>query len=249
MTRGAQLTLKLFLAFGLLGLVVWNGLVEHSFIKDDPFWKLVLLVVTGAAVLIDSAWMAISEYRARGAKQRQDEMRVALLPVLRHIARNHSLDVTMLGASVYVVSGFWRWQRLKRLDRYRMSDLPQESVVNWVKGKGAIGRAWDRDEITHVDWYPIRARWGSGALLDERSWDRVPTSDRLGFQFEEFRNIVDKYGEILAIPMIRNMKTVGVCAIDVPIRANAIGAILNEDFTVEMATEATALIQNVVGKS
>jgi hypothetical protein len=246
--RLLSLILKVGLAIGVLALVIWNGLVDESFIKDDPVAKLFLLAGTGLLVLTDSLYNAIATFISKGRRQRQDEIRIAMLPVLRLIARTHGLDITMLGASVFVARRRLFWAYLKRVDRYRMSDLPQESKVAWNRGKGAIGRAWRDSRIEYVDWRPIHARWGNGKVKTLADWARVPEADRYGFDFHEFTNIVDKYAEILAIPMLKNGKVRGVCAIDVPLRAHAPASALSDDLIIEMAAEATGVIQNVIGK-
>lgn len=246
--RGLALFFKILLAIGVLALVVWNGLVEFSFIKDDPVAKLALLVITGAIILIDSLVAALVDFRKKGQDRRRVEIRKTLLPLLRSIARGNHLDITMLGASVFVVRRRWIfWSRLKRVERYRMSDLPQVSKVAWNRSKGAIGRAWRDPGIQHVDWRPIQARWGDGKVKTEQDWESVPEADRSGFSLEEFRIVVDKYAEILAIPMLTDSgKCVGVLALDVPLRANVTTLVLNEDSVVEQAAEATEIIKNVV---
>lgn len=241
MHRILSLIGKLALAIGLLALVLWNGLVDQSFIKDDPVARFWLLAVTGALVLVDAIVSAIRTFRAKGRDERKEAIRKALLPVLRQIARTHQLDVTILGASTYTTGR----KRLKRVDRYRMSELPQESKVTWISNKGVIGQAWKTSEIRHVDWLPIHKKWGKGQIKNEADWALVPDEDRFGFEMDEFNNIVDKYSEILAVPMLRagSAKCVGVLAIDVPIRANAPTNVLQDDEIVEKAAEAAGVIQ------
>lgn len=251
MHRGLALFLKLLLGAVLFLLVLFNGLVDQSVIKDDPVARVVLLTVTGLIVLVDSVWTSVATFRGRGRAARQERIRLFLLPVIREVARRHSLDVTLLGASVFRVRRhFWRpWRkRLERVDRYRMSDFPQQSKVVWVSGKGAIGEAWRKVAIEHVDWKPIQARWGNGRIKTDADWAAVPETDRWGMTRDEFMNIVDKYSEILAVPLLgaNSTKCSGVLSLDVPIRANVGSLVLGDDDIVEKATEAAAVIHNVL---
>jgi hypothetical protein len=238
------LLLRILLALGMLLLVIWNGLVDESFIRDDPVARLWLLVGTGLLVFAEATASAVRAFRTRGADQRRAAIRIAILPVLRDVARSRHIDITMLGASVFVV----RLGRLVRVDRYRMSDLPQESRVTWKAGKGAIGQAWRTSSITHQDWRPIHERWGGQPITPE-IWARIPPDDRSGFERDEFQNIVDKYAEVLAVPMLRpGGRCVGVVALDVPIRAQTTEIVLADDGTLEKAVEATTVIQERLGR-
>ncbi|WP_347123295.1 hypothetical protein [Microbacterium sp. SY138] len=251
MHRGLALFLKLLLGLGLFVLVLFNGLVDQSFIKDDPVARFWLLAGTGALVLTDAIWTAVAVFIGRGKAARQERIRLFLLPVIREVARRHRIDITLLGASVFRVRrrfGLFGRKQLERVDRYRMSDLPQQSKVVWVSGKGAIGEAWRNVAIEHVDWRPIQARWGSGKVKTEADWTRVPLEDRCGMTMAEFLNIVDKYAEVLAIPILKPNTTRcdGVLSLDVPIRANVGSLVLNDVDTVEKATEAATVIHNVL---
>ncbi|PKI89857.1 hypothetical protein CW368_11855 [Actinomycetales bacterium SN12] len=244
------LFLKLLLGVGLFVLVLFNGMVDESVIKDDPVARMSLLGLTGAAVLIDSVWSAVATFIGRGRKASQERIRLLLLPVIREVARRHKVDITLLGASVFRVRRQFLVGKkmLERVDRYRMSDFPQQSKVNWLPGKGAIGEAWRQVAIRHVDWRPIQARWGDGKIETEADWARVPAEDRCGLTMAEFLNIVDKYAEVLAIPILKpgTTKCDGVLSLDVPIRANVGRLVLSDGDTVEKATEAATVIHNVL---
>lgn len=158
----------------------------------------------------------------RSAEKIAAEARRNVIGALVTISEATGLDLTQIGASVFVVPRFrlpWRDEHLVRLVRFRLTDTPQASAVLWTKDKAGIGKAWAQNKIVHEPVKALAEKYGSSDL-SEAEYAKISNASKRGFTHAEFRNIVGKYAEILAVPIQlpddASSKVIGVLSIDVP---------------------------------
>lgn len=122
--------------------------------------------------------------------------------------------VRPLGASTWVVVGFWRFKRLYRLARERVDDIPTPSEIRWTKGKGVIGMCWNTGREQVIDTGSLYAEY---AGCDQASWNMAPAEVRSGMSHRDFTRIEGKYGTVVAVPVTcKGEKVIGVVALDAP---------------------------------
>jgi hypothetical protein len=86
--------------------------------------------------------------------------------------------------------------------------------AQWFKGKGTIGKCWELDRPVYKYWLPIALRHGNGNLTPQ-TFARISKDAKMEMSREEFVSIVDKYAEILAVPVKNHEgQIVGVLSVD-----------------------------------
>lgn len=235
--------------------VVLRSISEVGWIPRNSVFEFVTLLVVGLFVLIDSIAGAVRAARRPGLEKKRQRISKAILGSLKSVQDETGVRLEVLGGSVFVPkrTRWLRRKRLARIERYRLSDYPQPSRVVWSEGKGAIGEAWRSGVESHVAWADVASRWGRGAIRSEEDFAQVPLEDRAGFDWEEFAGIVDKYAEILAVPIMSSdgSKVLGVYAIDVPLDPRdrlQTGRQLNTQAVLAVATACAALLRDVLGE-
>jgi hypothetical protein len=167
------------------------------------------------------------------------------------------IDILTMGVSVFKVKRHlavrrsWCFlylrQELHRVERVRLSDLPQPTTVTWGSGKGAIGRCLATRRWQHKDWSPVVARF-AGAEPTADEFDQLPEDDRSGFTYDEFVGIVHKYAEVIAVPImsVGGSSIVGVLAIDRRYDAGLQEPVFDTDDVRDAAeTAAVAIVDDV----
>jgi hypothetical protein len=164
------------------------------------------------------------------------------------ISRTTGVDLAALGGSVFVPRSFGRWRHLHRIVRSRMLDAPQQSSVQWSKGKGVIGRVWQEKREIHHNILAIGTRWKNVDITQE-VFERISDDARMGFVREEFQGIVGKYAEILGVPVFAGGDSasgavIAVLAFDVPSTVShpLLGACLNTTAVREVAASCAATV-------
>lgn len=197
--------------------IVLGSLSKANVIPIEWASEPALLIAAGAIAFVEALIGIFASHTNRSGLEREMTLEKTVKAALISVSRATNTNVITLGGSVFAVrrGGFRRRKLLYRLVRSRLSDSPQESVVKWTAGKGAIGDAWEQKKTIHREWIGVARKYGTAEITRE-SFDRIPAKTRDGFSFEDFRIIAGKYAEILAVPILAKSKCVGVLAIDIP---------------------------------
>ncbi|MBH0054508.1 hypothetical protein I6E74_10060 [Salinibacterium sp. SWN139] len=245
---GIRLTLRIVAAVLGFGAIVLGALSKGSVLPEDSKFEPILLIAAGSAAFID----AISGIAASRARRTGLELEISIektvIASLISISRVTGTDIILLGGCVFEIRRRRWWSRtkmLKRLVRSRLSDSPQESAITWRAGKGAIGEAWQRKKAVHRSWLAIARKHGEGQL-SRAAFDRLPAKTQDGFEYEDFQTIVGKYSEILAVPILKNGRCIGVLAIDIPYEPTETRQHLDTKDVKEIAETCASVLSNVL---
>lgn len=185
-----------------------------------------LAFAVGIAGLVEVVSTWIREGAQRSWEERKNRITKVIIGTLAGISDQTDQKIADMGASVLVVRKTWtswhwpgriprRSEQLLRIVRFRLKDVPQASSVQWTAGKGCIGAAWKTKTGSYQHWGPTANKYSQGRLT-EAKFNGLAEKTRGTFTFEEFREIVDKYAEIYAVPiMSEHGETVlGVLSVD-----------------------------------
>ncbi|KRD07782.1 hypothetical protein ASE48_10115 [Mycobacterium sp. Root265] len=218
---------RILYAFAGFALLVLNVLIEKKVVDWDPMVAVWAACGVGLVALFDNVRLIKFKYDARernAARARLYRPMFSALVALSDI--REGIHVFDLGVSVFKISRVWflwcgviPWseKRLVRIVRLRLSDSPNESNVRWTKGKGAIGVCWQSNVAVHHDRRADAATWGkNGQYPSEAQFADLQDDQKRGMNREEFIQTIDKYGEILAVPMVTPHKgeQLGVLSVD-----------------------------------
>lgn len=189
----------------------------------DLRWVFVPLGIAAIGQTVDTIVRGLHSHRAPLREADHRDVQQLATQVLQDVSKAANVDITKVGVCVWVISSYrpflWR-PRLKRILRFRLDvSAATPTAVDWTRGKGVIGRAWETGKKQHVDWRPIAARY-PGAISDAE-WTRIPADTRWGFTREEFEAVRDKYAEVLALPIADSHapELYGVLSVDLPMDA------------------------------
>jgi hypothetical protein len=248
--------LKAFLGIAAAALIVFEVLLQLN-IYHDPTWvPVAVAVVVAVGSFITNSWgtvRAATEARREGVRQRIQKSCIAAAALTSQIT---GLDMLTIGVSVFKTRRrpAARWSsrpfylqvhHLERVERFRLNDTPQPSTVRWLAGKGAIGKCVETRRWVHKNWSPVVQRFQDEAPT-QAEFSQLPEGVRDGFDYDEFIGIMDKYAEILALPVmsVGGGEIVGVIAIDRPFDADRVAPAL-KNLKVRDAVEMTIAAINV----
>lgn len=219
MTKALAKTFAALLAAAAGTILALNG----ARVIQAPVRLVVACIVISAALAavttIGGAW---SEWRRRRLGARRELADLSLTAAAWAIVDQvgGSLDFRDLGVAVYRLGRVWWWpfrRRLIRLHRVRASRRPTASRVAWRPGKGVIGACVTKGEVVAVDLAQMYHDLGHPT---EAEWLAVPEEIRLGLTYEEYLDVRDKYGVVIASPLIDDTGTssqvAGCVALDGP---------------------------------
>lgn len=131
----------------------------------------------------------------------------------------------LIGCGLFLVDYRRRWQspvsgwklrrpwrregRLIRVERVRLLDTIQESTVDFTKGKGVVGRCWEKEDTYSFDWSVLNRRHHEDENFrpkQHRGWN--------GFDEGEWLKMVGRYASVLAVPVTKDRQFVGCVAVD-----------------------------------
>jgi len=219
LTKAVAKTFAALLAAVAAAVLALNGgKVIHA-----PVWLLVACIVTSVALAavttIGGAW---TEWHRRRLGARRELADISLTAAAWAIVDQVGgpLDFRDLGVAVYRLGRVW-WSpfrpQLLRLHRVRASHRPTASRVTWRPGKGVIGACVTKGEVVAVDLAQMYRDLGRPT---EAEWPAVPEEIRLGLSYEEYLDVRDKYGVVIASPLIDDSGTsstvAGCVALDGP---------------------------------
>jgi len=199
------------LALSALVIGTLQALVANKVVSWPPWIVVAVASGFGLVVFLDNIRLVKRRLQAHERHAMRSRMHQPLVGALNAVTTARSVELPALGISVFAVKRSWyfKWYlipwrktRLKRLFRFRLSEHPAESKVDWTIGKGTIGECWrDGVPVLH-DRRQVAARYGRGSYpADDLAYSALTQSDRCGFTRDEFVQTIDKYGEILAVPI------------------------------------------------
>jgi hypothetical protein len=214
----------LFAAAGF-AVVVLNALIEKKVVHWSPLVAVYVASGVGLVALVDNLGQIKLKYDARDRDAARSRMHKPVVSALLSIAKTRQVDFEQLGISAFSIRRKWirKWkifpwyaEHLHRPLRFRLSDYPPEADVTWFKGKGAIGECWDKGISVLHDRRPTAAAFGDPRQATKQKFDSLTDEQRCGLTYSEFVQTLDRYGEILAVPIRRahSGELIGVLSID-----------------------------------
>ena len=173
---------------------------------DATFWgrhQLATLVALGATALVPLAQLVVAQTSERSRLkqiERQREVETCLTASLVYCVKHAGAGWLDIGIQVFEVKRAW-WRRNERQVRLAKVRLRAVSVsgVDWVKGKGVIGRCWE----THAPQYEdLQALFAAYDGHNQPDWDALPAAERFGLSFGDFQRLKGKYGIVAAVPIM-----------------------------------------------
>ncbi len=207
---------RFVLALALAGVVVFERGISWGWwsLPGRRALLLVLFVLVFAAIR-DNVKNLVDRTRATKKQKRQEDAEKAAVGAMIEISELTKVPVGDLGVSVYKIRKGWLSpDYLDRVIRYRISHYPPPSNVDWTKGKGAIGYCWETKQPAYRNRNSVARRF-VGAPPDDQQWSSMTEKDRGGFDREDFAEVVHKYCEVAAVPIIDEGGIIrGVLALD-----------------------------------
>lgn len=213
------------LATAGLSVGILQALVGTKVVQWSPWVVVSVASAFGAVAFLDNIRLIRHKLQAHERHAARSRMHQPLVGALNTITDLRDVQLRELGISVFAIRTSWylkfyffpwRKTRLKRLFRFRLSEHPAESAVEWTKGKGTIGKCWEvRVPVLH-DRRSVAAQFGKDNRPDEATFVQLTPEQHCGFTRQEFIETIDKYGEILAVPIKaqHSGELIGVLSID-----------------------------------
>lgn len=177
------------------------------------------------------------------------ELMYVTRPLLKQVAKATGYDITCIGLSVFKLGKDGK--SLKRLCRWRWNDHPPESGIAWVKGKGTVGKCLDATKPEYFDARAAAAAFPSKERSSE-SFARLSPEMTRGFDYPEFCEVIDKYGELMAFRVRSSdddAHVLGCVGIAIPVEACAPGQVKLEDSDLaEVVASAAIAVRRVIEK-
>lgn len=260
----AALWFRICFAIAGLALVVVQALIVTKVVPWSGWVAVSIASGVGFVALIDNIRTASIRYRGferNKARNRMFKPLIAALDAVTIARADEKVRLVHLGASVYIIRSFWgrrffcvpwRKVRLHRIVRFRLSERPDESKVDWTKGKGTVGACWETPDATLHDRRQVARDYGKGKHPTREEFARLPDEVTCKFSYDEFIQTIDRYGEILAVPIKkRGGDPIGVVSIDCVAKAYdspESPSILGGDDIEEFAARAAGYISADVAK-
>jgi hypothetical protein len=191
-------------------------------------WQVACILVTGLIAVLSALVRIVRIYTIDNFEARQARVQNALRALAWGVhddvqtlapadgpAERAATDlVRTLGCSVWIVGGAPLGRKeLVRIGRERVNRRPVPSSITWTIDKGIIGTCWRTGQEQVVDTSAYDA---AHAHLTRAQWDELTHDERRGLTYDEYRRFVNKYGTVIAMPLLRNETVVGVVALDAP---------------------------------
>lgn len=251
MKRFWTLAWRILVSALIFAVLVATTAREVGWLGEDPFWEFWPVVAVGALAFSEAIAATAREVQRPAKERYAANVRAIAVGLSKTVADTTGVSPMDVGVSVYVVGRrrfiFWP-PLLKRVVRQRLSNSPLPSGITWTKAKGAIGQAWAGHAQVHTDWTQVIQVWNA-STRDEAAFISLDAQYRTGLNFDEFRVIVDKYGEILATPILEENggRCFGVVAVELPHTVPNVGTLLDTSTVRETTAQTAALLRGVVG--
>jgi hypothetical protein len=180
-----------------------------------PGLQVTLVVALAAATLVDTSKRTWVRLRMGSLVKQRTQLRNHLASLVATIAEVTQLPISDFGCGLFLVQerGIMRPRRLVRVERVRIIDDLHESDVQFTCGKATVGACWEDEKPKHFDWSRINLRYADGEISDKR-WGEMPDNTKRGLSHSEFKKLLGKYAEVLAVPVTIEGKFVGCIAVD-----------------------------------
>lgn len=130
----------------------------------------------------------VREHQLTQARHFSETLRALLV----NLVDASQVDWTSIGVNALLVRKRYRWfgrESLHRVGRERIRSTPRHSDVVWTRGKGVIGRCWERGQDYGSD---LRAIYADIAGMSEQEWSNLG-SNQPGITEEDWAQFsVDK---------------------------------------------------------
>jgi hypothetical protein len=220
-------------AVGLQGAGVWDA---------SPGEQVAVAVAVALLALGSSVGAAVSELSAQRSDERRTKVAFILEALGFAVQDATGIDFRDLGLAAYVLERplFRRQERLVRLHRVRPRASPGVSGVDWHPGKGVIGMCVVEGRDIGYDISELDA---DIAGTTREHWAALSDDERLGLTYDEWLLLREKFGVVVATPVVRERSgrssTVGCVALDGP--AGQIDVLFSDEVRAQLQSAATSL--------
>lgn len=210
------------LRYAMLVLVVAQGVFEAANhfewwgVNGDMLGAGRIVVLVGAAV--ESGWGIARKSKWDDHLKVRDEVNKILITTVLTVSRTTGVEVDVLGCNAWSIE---RPQRkasefLYRRGSFRLSGFPSPSSFTWVKGKGVIGRCWEKNDVAYKSFRALQAEYPEGVTLSKAQWKALSPAERWGCDRREFSSAIWRYDQILAVPFGGDKGIRGCLSLDIP---------------------------------
>lgn len=210
------------LRFVMLGLVVIQGVFEAA--NHFDWWDVNgnllgagrIAVLVGAAV--ESGWGIARKSRWDEHLKVRDEINKILIATVLAASKTSGVDVDVLGCNAWSIERPKRKAEefLYRRGSFRLSGFPSPSSFTWVRGKGVIGRCWEKNEVVYKDFRPSQIENPEGVAPSKDQWKRMSSAEKWGCERKEYSSAVWRYSQIIAVPFGGDQGIRGCLSLDIP---------------------------------
>nr|WP_284290105.1 hypothetical protein [Angustibacter aerolatus] len=249
-----MLVLKVVAALVAAVAAVALGLHASGVLTLSGTQRVAAVVASAVLAAVSTVAVAVRDWRERRAglvRERVDDVLdgvlwavVDLLVTRPEVGR---LDVRDLGVAAYRLERPWwaPWRpRLRRVHRVRARHRPTAASVDWVPGKGVVGRCVAQRRVVAQDLGAVdEATRG----CTREQWDAMPDDVRLGLDFDEHLAVRGRYGVVVAAPVIDDRRAVarvsGCIALDGP--SGCLAALRSDDVVGVLESAGALLLRQV----
>jgi hypothetical protein len=205
----------------------------------------VAVAAVGGVAILQAVRGGVHRYRLDRSSAFERTASQALGQAFRELVRLDGLTIDNVGISAWIVQRRVRkpWQKyLTRVGRLRLTSAPLPSRVVWTRGKGIIGRCWERENIVAQETKDL---WEPHWTCTRAEWKGLNNRVKLRLKHKEWHHIRGKYRGAVAVPIVddRN-RFVGCISIDA--RDGAEWQALNRQEVVDIAAQAGTTVGNLM---
>jgi hypothetical protein len=227
-----------------------NVLADRELLTLSPTTQVVIIVALAGVTFLDNSRLAVKRAQEPADAELHLRVQKALLGVLIAISETHNVRVSHLGSSIFVERrvGPLKRKTLVRRFRFRLGDYPPASDVQWEKGKGAVGTCWETGAAVHRDRRRVAEKYGN-TNLNEAQFEKLSRRAKSGFTHDEFRSMVGKYAEVLAVPIkTPTGEFVGIVSVDLTVDASSGLSILEGRDMEILVTSSAAVVRDDINR-
>jgi hypothetical protein len=238
----------LFLAANAIAVMV-VGLARQDipagfWTAQREWWIVGALMTTAVVPFLQFLFTDRGEKARRRALERERRINAILAGALVQAVKRAGADWEQTGLQAFAV----RKRRLHRDDQTRVGKVRLSSLassgVRWTKGKGVIGRCWERQRHHVAD---LQSHFQQYLDWDEARWNTLAHDVRYGLAFDEFEKMKDKYGVVAAVPVVdRRDQYIGCVTADFP--PGAPSAAINRDELLGVLAGAAVLVGQILAE-
>jgi hypothetical protein len=176
-----------------------GALMKEAEVPNKEAWDsgsaaLYVLLACGLVTYLGYVLVIWGYRRSLRARDEEGQLYRACRDVAALVERTTNLQRDNIGVHVWTVRGMPGVRRLERRATFVPGERPPTAIV-WRKGKGAIGRCWERDEWILANLEQLQAR-----APNEQEFGKLPREETFFFTWPEFAS-TDHYKAILAWPL------------------------------------------------